>query len=58
MALLANMLIARAKELWVSEISVVAVAVALVSSLAIGLIFGFFPARAASRLDPVVAMRR
>lgn len=57
-ALLANLLIARAKALWVSEISMVAVAVALISSLAIGLIFGFFPARAASQLDPVVAMRR
>ena len=58
MALLTNALIARAKELWVSEISLVAVAVALISSVAIGLAFGFFPARAASRLDPVVAMRR
>jgi putative ABC transport system permease protein len=58
MALLTNALIARAKELWVSEISLVAVAVALISSVAIGLVFGFFPARAASRLDPVVAMRR
>ncbi|MFO0728931.1 MAG: ABC transporter permease [Myxococcota bacterium] len=54
----ANALIKHLKPLWVSEISWVAVLVALSASVLIGVGFGLVPARSASRLDPVVAMRR
>jgi putative ABC transport system permease protein len=46
------------KPAWVTAISVPAVVVALTASCAIGIVFGFVPARRASRLDPVAAMRR
>jgi putative ABC transport system permease protein len=54
----ANALIHHLQPLWAGEISVAAVVVALLASLGIGVGFGYFPARAASRLDAVVALRR
>lgn len=57
-ALGANRVIHHLQPLWVGEISLGAVSVALLASLGIGVGFGYFPARAASRLDPVVALRR
>jgi putative ABC transport system permease protein len=46
------------KEMWIGEVSVIAVIVALAASLLIGISFGYFPARSAGRLDPVAAIRR
>ena len=43
---------------WSMKIEPTALAVALGVSTAIGLIFGFFPARRAARLDPVNALAR
>ena len=54
----ANTLVRRLQPVWVGEISTGAVGVAVLVSVLIGLGFGFFPARRASRLDPVEALRR
>jgi putative ABC transport system permease protein len=43
---------------WVGGVSRPAVVVAFVVSIAIGAVFGYFPARRAGRLDPTEAMRR
>ncbi len=43
---------------WVGVLAHNAIISALLVSFGIGVLFGFFPARRASRLDPVLAMRR
>jgi putative ABC transport system permease protein len=43
---------------WPMSIPLQAVAVALAFSIGVGIFFGFYPARKASRLDPIAALRR
>jgi len=42
---------------WAMEISPLSIVVAVVFSTAVGLLFGFYPARMASMLNPAEALR-
>ncbi len=57
-ATLTSALIARALDRWLGSISGIAVALAALTALSVGVIFGWLPARRASALSPVEAMRR
>jgi len=57
-AMAVSPLIASAIPTWLGSVSTGAVTAALTVSLALGVGFGWFPARRASALDPVLAMRR
>jgi ABC-type antimicrobial peptide transport system permease subunit len=43
--------------LWNTLISPMSIAIAFVFSAAVGLFFGIWPARRASKLDPIIALR-
>jgi putative ABC transport system permease protein len=56
-ALGASRLIVRALPAWLGGVSAPALVAAPLTSLALGVAFGYLPARGAARLDPVRAMR-
>ncbi len=57
MAFGASALIHHFNDSWISVISIPAVTLALIVSISVGVIFGFFPARRAGRLDAILAIR-
>jgi macrolide transport system ATP-binding/permease protein len=42
---------------WPTELSVDAIVAAFAVSVTVGIVFGFYPAWKASRLDPIIALR-
>ena len=57
-AVLSGIVIGHFNKTWVSVVAHNAVITALATSVGIGLVFGFFPARRAGKLDAIMAMRR
>jgi putative ABC transport system permease protein len=59
-ALLAAVLVSAAGRAlgWEMHVSARALLVAIGTSSAVGILFGFLPARRAARLDPIQALRR
>jgi putative ABC transport system permease protein len=55
-ALASSELIRHAKPMWVGVVSHGAVTIALIVCFAVGLVFGYFPARRAGRLDAIKAI--
>ena len=50
-------LLVRAFLGWPTELSISAIVAAFVVSVTVGIVFGFYPAWKASRLDPIIALR-
>jgi putative ABC transport system permease protein len=57
-ALLVTAVISHYKPMWVGVLSNSAVVTALCVSVGVGLVFGYFPARRAGKLDAILAIRR
>jgi putative ABC transport system permease protein len=57
-ALAASLVIRGLMPSWIGGVSTTATVTALAVSLGVGVLFGYFPARRAGRLDPIEAIRR